>query len=99
MFLGGIIIIVIYMTSLAANEKASVSFSGTRGILFLSLRMLLFLDSNWTYNDHSSYTFVRNFYNQDSVGSVIFCFIILLLTIIRVVKLIKLEEGPMVKRL
>ncbi len=35
MFLGGIIIIVIYITSLAANEKASVSLSGTEGILYI----------------------------------------------------------------
>ena len=99
MFLGGIIIIVIYITSLASNEKAGFELLSNGGFIFLGLRRLIFFDSRETLKLSSSFKFVGDFFEVESIRSLILCFILLLLAIISLVKVIKLEEGPMVKRL
>merc|ERR1712179_901974 len=76
-FLGGVIILIIYISTLAANEKYKniinfISINNTAvGILYES--------SNFTLS--------------------LFLILYLLLTLVCVVKLVKFESGPLIKRL
>lgn len=99
-FLGGVIVVVTYIVSLASNEKTffSVKFSkGFRAALLLVI--IFFLDSQTAHGIASSAVIVKPLYESEFTQTLIFCFFILLLALIRVVKLLKLEEGPLVKRL
>jgi hypothetical protein len=42
---------------------------------------------------------VGGLYEINFLAALIFCFLVLLLAIVRVIKLIKLAEGPLIKRL
>lgn len=98
-FLGGVIIIIIYITSLAANEKNF--FLGYTRYSFYSLIffILVFIDMDLRKKLGSRQEMVKSLYEQEFTQSLLFCFFFLLLALVRVVKLIKLEEGPLVKRL
>ena len=98
-FLGGVIIIIIYMTSLASNEKnLRINFLSTP-ILILAGAATPFIDSRFSAKSSSSFEFVKVLYELEFFFSLILCFFFLLTALIRIVKLIKLEEGPLVKRL
>lgn len=97
-FLGGVIIIIRYMASLAANEKF---FLLPHNLLwgFLLLPLIFFFDVGASRKLRSSYLPAGGFYEQRMATRLTFCFLILLIALIRAVKLIKLEIGPLVKRL
>lgn len=98
-FLRGVMVIITYMSSLAANEK--IFFGGLKlkrsSIFFIFI--IIFLDEVDVKKINSSFSFVRNLYDLRIFLTLLFCFLSLLLALIRLVKLIKLEEGPLVKRL
>lgn len=98
-FLGGVIIIITYITSLAANEKAFKQ----GGIKFLPVTIiplwLFFFDDASASKLLSSARLAKSLFEGEFSGILIFCFLILFLALISVVKLLKIEEGPLVKRL
>lgn len=98
-FLGGVIIIITYISSLAANEKIySLNWpKAWLGAFFLPLLPLL--DSDWGGKLLSSRRFTRTFFSSEAFLLVVFCFSLLLAAIISIVKLINLDEGPLTKRL
>jgi len=100
MFLGGVIVIITYITSLAANEKLfyAHNFSLT---WFLPLFIFLCspLEENFKAGLSSNVSFVGGLYEINFLATLIFCFLVLLLAIVRVIKLMKLAEGPLIKRL
>ena len=100
MFLGGIIVVVIYMASLAANEKI-LPFNRLplRVPLATFISILFVLDENSFFKLSSTFSFSGDLLGVYFSPVLVSCFGILLLAMVRAVNLIKLEEGPLVKRL
>merc|ERR1719239_2100805 len=93
-FLGGVIILIIYIRTLAANEKfrAPTSFR----VLILSFTII-----SYNYRNKTSFNIniVINLYEYSNGSLSIFLITYLLITMICVVKLVKFEKGPLVGRL
>lgn len=100
MFLGGVIVIITYMTSLAANEKLFLVPNFKKFSLAPPFLVLIFVQEDYTkFILTSEFSFVGGVFSVRFVFQLLTCFLLLLLAIIRVIKLIKLEDGPLVKRL
>merc|ERR1739842_31060 len=102
-FLGGVIILIIYIRTLAANEKFSLlNIRSRKVIFFLFLRLLLSV----LIKHKNIFNFVRLnntavgiLYESSNFTLLLFLIIYLLLTLVCVVKLVKFESGPLIKRL
>ena len=103
-FLGGVIILIIYITSIAANEKFNsylkdslrkIILGGVllvAGVVFIPvLEKVIFLEN--------TPTFLISLIESRSRLIYFWITFYLLLVLIRAVKIVKLEEGPLVKRL
>merc|ERR1712001_585515 len=98
-FLGGVIILVIYINTLIINEKIfSVKLTKFLGIIFIR-RLFFFLRKNTFYKIRINRFSAIIIYEKINFFLLIFLIIYLLLTLICVVKLIKFEFGPLIKRL
>merc|ERR1719239_1909494 len=93
-FLGGVIILIIYIRTLAANEKfrAPTSFR---------VLILIFTIISYNYRNKTSFNIniVINLYEYSNGSLSILLITYLLITMICVVKLVKFEKGPLVGRL
>merc|ERR1712073_35961 len=99
-FLGGVIILIIYINTLAINEKfffAKKNFSFI-AISFLSL-IYFFLKKNVIIKINIRRSISIYIYENINFYIIFFLILYLLLTLICVVKLIKFEYGPLTKRL
>ena len=92
-------VIVIYITSLAANEKSPYLALPNNLFIFFFAAFPPLMDTRAAQKSTSSFAFVKIIYEVEFFFCLILCFFFLLVTLIRVVKLVKLEEGPLVKRL
>jgi len=100
-FLGGVIVLVIYINTLSINEKFFIknfSFIDLSYFRFLFL-ILMFLKKNTIIKINYSNFIPAMLYENINFYVIIFLIVYLLLTIICVVKLIKFEYGPLIKRL
>merc|ERR1711979_188770 len=102
-FIGGVIILIIYIRTLAANEKFSSSSLSLESLVIISLIALIIVPM---YNIKYSYGFVNMnntalgvVYEASNFSLLMFLIIYLLLTLVCVVKLVKFESGPLIKRL
>ena len=99
-FLGGVIILIIYINTLAINEKfflirknfSFIFFSG--GFIFI---FCMIKNTFYKVNLNNSARII--IYENINIYVIIFLILYLLLTLICVVKLIKFEYGPLIKRL
>lgn len=110
-FLGGILVLFIYVTSLASNESFSLSLTP---IIIISLLLptitliIIFSDPLITLANHSNLsnvylfstlnltrTFTSSIYNQLTIIFTIFIVIYLLLTLFAVVKITNIFFGPL----
>nr|BAE46525.1 NADH dehydrogenase subunit 6 [Neocalanus tonsus] len=101
-FLGGVMVLIIYMSTLAANEKIFFKVTNKMVIFtFLSLIMLLFLllEKNLKMKTSMGVMVAGSLYECSNMSTLIFLMIYLLLTMVCVVKLVKFESGPLIKRL
>ena len=100
-FLGGVIVLIIYINTLAINEKFFfykfkykffylVSF-------FLIIQIILY--KNILYKINLSNFISIGLYESINFIFLVFLILYLLLTLICVVKLVKFEYGPLIKRL
>ena len=103
MFLGGVIILIIYIRTLAANEKFRSSSLSLENLVIISIITLIIVS---TYNIKYGYGFVNMnntalgvAYEASNFSLLMFLLIYLLLTLVCVVKLVKFESGPLIKRL
>lgn len=88
------------MTSLAANEKLFlISNLKSFSLVPIFLVSIFFIRESFKIKISSNFIFVAAAYELNFILILIICFLFLLLAIIRVIKLIKLEDGPLVKRL
>nr|QIV24845.1 NADH dehydrogenase subunit 6 [Sceleocantha sp. 4 MJ-2019] len=105
---GGMLILFIYMTSIASNEK--FKFSTTLMILSLSLAtimililmdQLIFNMQMFTYDLNSqnaypnSYNSMTKFFNWPASSNLFLIIIYLLITLIMVVKITNIKNGPL----
>merc|ERR1712098_847779 len=97
-FLGGVIVLIIYM-SLSANEKFSPNniYLGT----FFFCAPIMFSNSNLlvSVNIRDNINIITHIYESKNVRILSYLMIYLLITLVCVVKLVKFEEGPLIKRL
>merc|ERR1711950_96137 len=96
-FLGGVIILVIYINTLIINEKI-FSVKLTKSLSVILIRGFFFLRKN-TFYKISINRFRAIIIYEKIIFFISFLIIYLLLTLICVVKLIKFEFGPLIKRL
>nr|ASL24559.1 NADH dehydrogenase subunit 6 [Pachyta bicuneata] len=107
--IGGMLILFIYMTSIASNEKVKFSykiFFMMMSIMFLMLTMIFidffFLSTNLNshdlmnqnFNYNNNYSFEK-FMNHPSNLIIYLMIIYLLMTLIAVVKITKIKSGPL----
>ena len=100
-FLGGVIILIIYISTLAANEKF-MRPKFPNPVLFIVVMVIIrFMLTNYNYSNKSSYNIriLINLYEYSNRSLSIFLIVYLLITIVCVVKLVKFERGPLVGRL
>ena len=102
-FLGGVIILIIYIRTLAANEKFSLFNIKSRKVIFFIILRLSFI---FLIKYKNIFNFVRLnntavgiLYESSNFTLLLFLIIYLLLTLVCVVKLVKFESGPLIKRL
>lgn len=100
-FLGGVIVVLLFIVSICGNEK----FFYTGGLRWLSLLVvggvfcLLSLNSVTAYRGFRGLTITLTLYQSETIITFIIFILILVLCLIRVVKIRRLESGPLVKRL
>ena len=98
-FLGGVIILVIYINTLIINEKI-FSVKLTKSLSVILIRgFFFFLRKNTFYKISINRFRAIIIYEKINFFLLGFLIIYLLLTLICVVKLIKFEFGPLIKRL
>ena len=99
-FLGGVIILIIYINTLAINEKFFFIKKNFSFIIFLSLSLLfIFIGKNRFIKINHRNSVAMLIYDTINFYIIIFLMLYLLVTLICVVKLIKFEYGPLIKRL
>merc|ERR1712035_265753 len=95
-FLGGVIILIIYINTLIINEKI---FLKKFFHLFFYWFFIFFFKKNIFSKINSSNFFPIMVYENINIFLITFLILYLLFTLICVVKLVKFEYGPLVKRL
>merc|ERR1711955_48233 len=100
-FLGGVIVLIIYIRTLSANEKFSPMVVTLP--LFVLLALIMSITSNSLTQSFSyritSRSFISQLYQHKNARLLLFLIVYLLITLVCVVKLVKYEEGPLSKRL
>jgi len=94
-------VLIIYMRTLSSNEKFWKLGLNFNGLYFLISVGLLFKVSYYGINSKTEAMFSRRtvLYEPSQLRSLRFLIVYLLLTLLCVVKLVKFEFGPLVKRL
>jgi len=102
-FLGGVIVLIIYMRTLSSNEKFwDLSLSPNLNMFYIILGGSSSLSiSIYMVRSKSDVFFCGRavLYGQTQLRGLIFLIVYLLLVLLCVVKLVKFEFGPLVKRL
>jgi len=101
-FLGGVIVLIIYISTLAANEKFFLSVDIIkRGVrVAVSLATAIVFYQKYVYAKISSGGIIASvLYEGPNTRLLVFLIFYLLLTLVAVVKLVKFESGPLIKRL
>nr|ALO71212.1 NADH deshydrogenase subunit 6 [Thinonoma atra] len=106
--IGGLLVLFIYMTSIASNEMFSYSSKTFLTMLGFFMIMLMtmfimdpyFINMNFIYNE--SWNNINNlnfnlikYFNYPSILMIFFMIIYLFITLIAVVKITKIEYGPL----
>ena len=101
MFLGGVIVLIIYINTLAINEKFFLYKIFNKSLfllMFIILFQIIFFKNFFIKINLSNFISIILYESMNSV-SLLFLILYLLLTLICVVKLVKFEYGPLIKRL
>jgi len=98
-FLGGVMVLVVYMCTLCSNEKFSAhyySWGFTFALIVTVINILPFLPAGFRLVGSGG---VVHLYEYGEVVVLVYLMGFLIATLICVVKLVKFEAGPLVKRL
>nr|QWB85893.1 NADH dehydrogenase subunit 6 [Sachalinobia koltzei] len=107
--IGGMLILFIYMTSIASNEKFKFSFKLFLlfNLIFFSILMLIFIDSfffNLNLNSYDlmnqndsffNYFSLMKYFNKPNMMLTYLMINYLLITLIAIVKITKIQSGPL----
>nr|QZZ18289.1 NADH dehydrogenase subunit 6 [Empoasca serrata] len=101
MMVGGLLILIMYMSSVASNEKFKVNFN----ISIIFFIMIVYIDefmSDYVINENQNLIDQNNLnlsllkiYNMKSIYITLMLVIYLLLTMLSVSKIVKFFEGPL----
>merc|ERR1711994_509304 len=94
-------VLIIYINTLAINEKFffyKINYKPTYLFIFFFLLQII-LVKNFYYKINLSNYISMNLYESMNFISLLFLILYLLLTLVCVVKLVKFEYGPLIKRL
>ena len=93
--------LIIYMRTLAANEKFRLPkfLNPLRFLVLTGIMLILPNISRLRFKNRQSINIVINLYEYSNRRLSIFLILYLLITIVCVVKLVKFEKGPLVGRL
>jgi hypothetical protein len=100
-FLGGVIVVLLFIVSICGNEKFFYT-GGLGGLPLLVLGVgVARLSSNLTstYRSFNGLAITLTLYQSETALTFVMFILILVLCLIRVVKIRRLESGPLVKRL
>nr|YP_010288411.1 NADH dehydrogenase subunit 6 [Aleochara curtula]UKO31679.1 NADH dehydrogenase subunit 6 [Aleochara curtula] len=105
---GGLLVLFIYMTSIASNE---LFFYSTNILIFMMISFFMmmimfflldnyFVNFNHLYNENinlmnHNYEFLKKFLNYPSIIVILMMMIYLFITLIATVKITKIEFGPL----
>nr|AIS38213.1 NADH dehydrogenase subunit 6 [Teslasena femoralis] len=106
---GGVMVLFLYMMSVASNEKFKFSFKATITMMFITpaITIILFKDNLLThllfknqeimmiYVNNTNFTPMSKYFNFPSNMMMIFLMIYLLMTLIAVVKITNIQHGPL----
>lgn len=98
-FLGGVIVVLAYIASLAGNDKVFYNPLKLGVVCPLIVLALCFFDEASFAKISSAERLASPLFEPALFYTLVLCFLTLLLALVRVVKLLKLEAGPLVKRL
>nr|QNP09906.1 NADH dehydrogenase subunit 6 [Ochthebius sp. IBE<ESP> RA617] len=104
--IGGMLVLFIYMTSIASNEKFKFNMKLTIMMLMIFLMIMaimmlinknLLLINNFNYfiNSYNNYLMMSKFYNKPSNIIMFIMIIYLFITLIAVVKITEFKSGPL----
>nr|YP_006503932.1 NADH dehydrogenase subunit 6 [Zootermopsis angusticollis]AFM92432.1 NADH dehydrogenase subunit 6 [Zootermopsis angusticollis] len=104
-FLGGMLVLFMYMTSLASNEMMFLSMKLSAATTIMTTMMFMMSmeeSSTWTYEHELSANektnlMLEKFYNQPTGSTTLMLALYLLLTLIVVAKITNISEGPLRK--
>merc|ERR1712154_233982 len=102
-FLGGVLSLIIYMSTLSANEKFR-GFHLNMSEIVAALAVSSFTLFSIKIKYRPSIINIRNIaigisYERSNFTLLVFLILYLLITLVCVVKLVKFESGPLIKRL
>lgn len=99
-FLGGVIILIIYINTLIINEKIYLKkiFHLYKHIHYF-IFIIFILNKNIFSKINNSNFYSIIIYENINIFFILFLILFLLFTLICVVKLVKFEYGPLIKRL
>jgi len=98
-FLGGVIVLVVYMCTLCSNEKFRVSHYPRVLILLLAIRCVYWAPVLPGGTLNSCIRGTPYLYEFSQIIGLVYLIGFLMLALVCVVKLVKFEAGPLVKRL
>lgn len=99
LFLGGVIVVLLFIVSVCANEKFFFQPTNLTPLVFIGLRILIVLPFSAKQERFSQMNRALTAYQRINSLNFLIMVFRLILCIIRVVKISKLEAGPLVKRL
>jgi len=92
-------VLIIYIRTLSANEKLSPSSPSLVILLWGTIFILCQRTQLSIYKLSENTNIVTHIYEVKNARRLLFLIVYLLITLICVVKLVKFEEGPLIKRL
>jgi len=101
-FLGGVIVLIIYIRTLAANEKLFFFLDPVKSLFRLltgATTLFIFHQKFSGLKVSPSGMIASTLYESANARILMFLMFYLLLALVSVVKLVKFESGPLIKRL
>lgn len=99
LFLGGVMVVLLFIVSVCANEKFFFQPVDFKPALLLGLRLIIIIPFSTKQERFSQINRALTVYQRANSFNFLIMVFRLILCIIRVVKISKLEAGPLVKRL
>merc|ERR1711872_1197098 len=98
-FLGGVMVVIIFIVSICSNEQLIFNRSTKGNILLISIPLMGTCALHPQISDHRNNQIMLSLYQNDNSWGFVILIAILIICIISAIGLRKIEGGPLVKRL